>query len=285
MKITKLRVGKSGVIPRASYSNLKPSYSMEVELEEGDDPNEVILVCQKIVNYHFELDVYRESVNLIQRQFKEIRLYDAPEGLKYPSITSILGYEKDWTISKGELLQHGSMGTIQHEVFWYALKSFLETGEIIWKNPLELPKLQEHVGIVLKGSLKLNWDDYAIKEFGNIYIPKIRKVYGIEQTILNPEIRVGGTYDLIAEIEIEKGKILLVAIDLKTGGFDWRQLAFYGRTWGIQNNKKLDGMMIFPIGKTTNKCGYEKPKLETDIDSYWDEMLVAREDFKNKFNI
>jgi len=284
MKIKLIKVGKSGVIPKASFSNLRPSYSMEVEVEENDDPNEVILECQKIVNYHFDLDVYRESVNLIQKQFKDIRLYDAPEGLKYPSITSILGYEKDWTIPKGELLQYGSMGTIQHEVFWYALKTYMKKGKIVWKNPMEFSNLQKEIGIVLNGSLKLNWDDYSIKEFGNIYIPKI-KVYGIEQTILNPEIKVGGRYDLIAEIELEKGKILLVVIDLKTGAFDWRQPAFYGRTWENQNNKKLNGMMIFPIGKTTNKCGYERPKLETDIDKYWDEMLIAREDFKNTFNI
>jgi len=283
MKIREITVSKSGVIPKASFSNLRPGYSITAEVDENEDPNEIILKCKEIVNKHFELDEYREAVNLIQKQFKEIRLYDGNEGLKYPSISSILNYDKEWTISKGELLQYGSLGTILHEVFWYALNSYTNTGKIIWKDPREFANLQKEIGIVLNGSLKLNWNDYSYQAFGNEYIPKIKKIYGIEQVLLNPDIRVGGRYDLIAEIELDK--TMLAVIDLKSGGYDFRQLAFYGRTWEQQNDKKIDAMVVFPIGKTTNKCGFSKPIIETDIDHYWDEMLKKREEFRNDFNI
>ncbi|MFA4959869.1 MAG: hypothetical protein WC535_08295 [Candidatus Cloacimonas sp.] len=283
MKIREITVSKSGVIPKASYSNLRPGYSITIEVDENEDPNELILKCKEIVNKHFELDEYREAVNLIQKQFKEIRLYDGNEGLKYPSISSILNYDKEWTISKGELLQYGSLGTILHEVFWYALNSYTNTGKIVWKDPREFANLQKEIGIVLNGSLKLNWNDYSYQTFGNEYIPKIKKIYGIEQIVLNPDIRVGGRYDLIAEIELDQ--TMLAVIDLKSGGYDFRQLAFYGRTWEQQNDKKIDAMVVFPIGKTTNKCGFSKPIIETDIDLFWDKMLEKREEFRNDFNI
>ncbi len=283
MKIREITVSKSGVIPKASFSNLRPGYSITAEVDENEDPNEIILKCKEIVNKHFELDEYREAVNLIQKQFKEIRLYDGNEGLKYPSISSILNYDKEWTISKGELLQYGSLGTILHEVFWYALNSYTNTGKIVWKDPREFANLQKEIGIVLNGSLKLNWNDYSYQAFGNEYIPKIKKIYGIEQVLLNPDIRVGGRYDLIAEIELDK--TMLAVIDLKSGGYDFRQLAFYGRTWEQQNDKKIDAMVVFPIGKTTNKCGFSKPIIETDIDLFWDKMLEKREEFRNDFNI
>ena len=283
MKIREITVSKSGVIPKASFSNLRPGYSITAEVDENEDPNEIILKCKEIVNKHFELDEYREAVNLIQKQFKEIRLYDGNEGLKYPSISSILNYDKEWTISKGELLQYGSLGTILHEVFWYALDCYTNTGKIIWKDPREFANLQKEIGIVLNGSLKLNWNDYSYQAFGNEYIPKIKKIYGIEQIVLNPDIRVGGRYDLIAEIELDQ--TMLAVIDLKSGGYDFRQLAFYGRTWEQQNDKKIDAMVVFPIGKTTNKCGFSKPIIETDIDLFWDKMLEKREEFRNDFNI
>ncbi len=285
MKIKEIVVGKSGVIPKASYSNLRPNYSMTVELQEGEDVNEAIFKCKEIVNHHFELDEYRAGVDLLQKQFKKIRFYDAPEGLKYPSVTSILYYDKEWFIAEGELMQYGSMGTIIHVVFWFAVNSYFKTGKIVWKQPEDFPELQKEIGIVKTGSLQLNWEDYSYKEFGNIYIPKIKKIHGMEQTILNPEIRVGGTYDLICDLELEKGKVLLSLVDLKTGAYDFRQHACYAKTWEKINNKNIDQMVTFPLGKTDNKCGYMKPIVELDKDKYFDEFLFQREQFKNDFNV
>ncbi len=284
MRIKEVTVGKSGVIPKASYSNLRPSYNITIELDENDNENDVILRAKELVNKHFELDEYRAHVDLLQKQFKEIRFYDAPEGLKYPSITSVLYYDKDWFISKGDLIQYGSMGTIIHEVFWFALNSYLKDKKIIWKDPMEFSNLQKEIGIVLNGSLKLDWNHYSYKEFGNEYIPKIKKVYGIEQVLLNPQIRVGGTYDLIAELELDK-KPILSSIDLKTGAYDMRQLAFHAKTWNEIHEEKIQQMVVFPLGKTTNKCGYEKPKVETDIDKHWDSLLEKRSIFKDDFSI
>jgi len=284
MRIKEITVSKSGVIPKASYSNLRPSYAITIELDENDKEDDVILRAKEIVNRHFELDEYRAHVDLLQKQFKEIRFYDAPDGLKYPSITSVLYYDKEWFISKGDLIQYGSMGTIIHEVFWFALNSYLKDQKIIWKDPMEFENLQKEIGIVLNGSLKLNWNDYSYKEFGNEYIPKIKKVYGIEQVLLNPQIRVGGRYDLIAELENGKDAELSI-IDLKTGAYDFRQLAFFAKTWNEINEEKIKQMVVFPLGKTENKIGYVKPKIETDIDKYWDDLLIKREEFKNDFSI
>jgi hypothetical protein len=292
MKIKEINVSKSGVIPNASYSNLKPAYSITVELENGENEEEAIMKCKAIVNRHFELDEYSARVDLIQKQFKTLRFYPTPEGVKYPSATSVLYYDKDFFKSKGELLQYGSMGTIIHTVFWFALKSYqsdIAKGKkdikIIWKDPTEFPELEKHVGIVKEGSLQLKWENYSYQIFGNIFIPKIKKVYAIEKTVLNPEIRVGGTLDLVADLELTKGNVKLSIVDLKTGTYDFMQHAFYGKTWEKINNKKIEQMVTFPLGKTDNKQGYKSPIVETDINKYWDMMLVKREEFRDTFEI
>lgn len=280
MIIKEVVVGKSGVIPKASYSNLRPNYTLTMQVDEDDDIDEVIFKAKSIVEKHFELDEYRAKVDLLQKQFKTFRFYDAPEGLKYPSINTILGYQKEWQISKGELVQYGSMGTINHVVFWDTLKNFKKTGEIIWKEPTEFPELEKEVGIVKNGSLGLDWNDYSYKAFGEKYIPSIGEIYCIEHPLLNQEIKVGGTVDMIAEFEGE-----LCVIDLKTGGYDFQQLVFYGRTWEKLNEKKIQNMVVFPLGRTDNKQGYMRPIKDNRFDYHWDNMLEIRQQFKEDFDV
>ena len=42
MIIKEVVVGKSGVIPKASYSNLRPNYTLTMQVDEDDDIDEVI---------------------------------------------------------------------------------------------------------------------------------------------------------------------------------------------------------------------------------------------------
>lgn len=279
MKIKEVTYAKSGVIAKAAYENLRPSYSFTAQLDKNDDVEEVLKHLKGIVDNQFELDEYTAKVSLIEKQFANLRLYPV-NGFKYPSVTSVLGWDKDWYISEGELSQYGAMGTIIHKVFEDAILEYQLTGEIVWKEPEEFPELQKEISMVRGGSLKLDWNEYSYKKFGELFIPKLGKIEAMEKVVINDEIKVGGTLDLIAPWE-EK----LSIIDFKTGYYGWPQLAFYGNTWSVLNKKNIEQMVIFPIGKTKNKCGYEKPKINTDIAGEWKEMLKARETFKLRFGI
>jgi hypothetical protein len=279
MKIKEVTYAKSGVIAKAAYENLRPSYSFTAELDKEDNVEDVLKHLKGIVDNQFELDEYTAKVSLVEKQFANMRLYPV-NGFKYPSITSVLGWDKDWYISEGELSQYGAIGTIIHKVFEDAIINYQKTGELIWKEPEEFPELQKEISMVRGGSLQLDWNDYSYKTFGNEYIPKLGKICAMEETVANDEIKTAGTLDILAPFGDK-----LSIIDLKSGAYDFRQLAFYGNTWSVLNGKDVEQMVIFPLGKTDNKSGYKKPIINTDIAGEWKEMLKARETFKKRFGI
>lgn len=281
MKIKEITYSKSGVISKAAYENLRPSYSFTAELDDGEKVEEALKHIKEIIDGQFALDEYQAKVDLIEKQYQSLRLYDF-NGTKYPSITSILGWEKEWWIPEGELSQYRSMGTIIHAVFEDAIMTFQKSKELIWKEPEEFPKLKDDIAIVKTGNLELDWNDYSYKTFGEKFIPELGEVLAIEHTVINDEIKTAGTLDLIAPFGKDQK---LSIIDLKTGDYDWRQLAFYGNTWSVLNKREIEQMVIFPLGRTDNKCGYKKPITNDDIPGEWKEMLKARETFKKRFGI
>ena len=89
IKIKEISAGLSGVIPVASYENLRPSYNMVVELIGDVNPDEVFDYIEEILHDRFELEVNRAKTDLIERDYANIRFREK-DGKKYPSVTSIL---------------------------------------------------------------------------------------------------------------------------------------------------------------------------------------------------
>jgi len=280
MKIKEITYGKSGVISKAAYENLKPFYSMTVELDTNDNIEERIQYIKDIIDKQFAMDEYKAKVDLLKKQYDTIKFYDAPNNLIYPSITSVLFYDQEWFIPAGELSQHGSAGTIIHKISEYTLLTFQKTGKFIWKEPKDFLKLKKEIGIIKRGNLGLKIEDYSYKMFGEKYFPKVGEILALEKPLLNHEIRTGGTPDIIAPYED-----ILSVIDLKTGNYDFRQLAFYAKTWNLHHKEKIKQMVIFPVGKNDNKRGYKQPIINQDIDGEYNEMLKKREKFRIDFGI
>lgn len=268
MKVKEITVGLSGTIPVASYENLKPSYSMTIELLDGESEGEAFLQAQTRLRQMFEQEANRAKADLIEKQYSTMRFYEK-DGKKYPSVTSILGWDTDWSITEDELRQYASRGTIVHKL----IEIFLKTKK--WADPKDLPELREDVAIVLGGSKKLHWNECSHIAFFDKYISEL-KVIQQETTVVNDEHLYAGRFDLLAMFEGKK-----TLIDFKCGKTsDFRQLSAYSACV-----EGVEQLAIFPVGPSDTKQGYSKPKVCDTITSEFNEFLRARAKFRNRFGI
>jgi hypothetical protein len=269
VKYKEISVGISGVIPVASYENLRPSFSATIEVQEGDNEDDVVKAGMKLVNYHFDVMVDKAKVDLIEKQYKNIRFREI-DGKKYPSVTSILSWDKEWKISEDELSQYAARGTIVHKLIELYLK------DKKWINPIDLkePEIVEAIDILMGGSLGLHWNQCSheafFKEFGDDI-----EIESIEQVVINKEVRYSGRYDIKGKY---KGKKAIM--DCKTGAYDLAQLAAYAVC-----EDKIEQLIVLPVGITTNKSGVMKPIVSDDIEGEFKRFLYAREKFRKRFGI
>lgn len=269
MRYKEISVGISGVIPIASYENLRPSFNATIEVQEGDDENEVVKKGMEMVNHHFELMVDTAKVDLIEKQYKNIRFREI-DGIKYPSVTSIMNWDKEWRVSEDELSQYAARGTIVHK----QIEIFLKTG--IWVEPKEIkePEIEEAISILMSGSLKLHWDDCSHK----VLLEHIRKdivVDDIEKVCVNKELRYSGQYDIKGTYQGKRS-----IIDNKSGCYDFAQLAAYAVC-----EPGIEQLVVFPVGPTDNKSGYKKPDITTDIEGEFKRFVYKRDKFRKRFGI
>lgn len=268
MKIKEIRAALSGVIPIASYENLKPTYEIVAELEEGDNVEDSMKDLRTKLRWHFDQEGNNAKADLIQKQYSNIRLYEK-DGKKYPSVTSILGWNVDWKISEDELQQYGSRGTIVHKM----VERFLTDG--VWVEPTDIPELENDVASVTGGSLKLSWNSCSYKDAID-QIAGDLKVIEQEKELYNDENLYAGRVDLIC---LYKGKKTI--LDFKTGTTtDMRQLAAYAAC-----EDGIEQLVILPVGPTTNKSGFKKPVVCTDIEKEFKAFLYARSKFRQRFGI
>lgn len=270
MKIKEIRASKSGVIPIASYSNLRPGYEVVADLEEGDNPSECLEKLQNILDARFAIEENQALIKLIKKQFKNIGFHKNEEdGKNYPRTSSIMGWDSDWKIPKHELSQYGARGTIVHKL----IHLYVTTNE--WLDPNGMKDLQNEVNLLLSGNLKLHWNDCSHKKFMEKFRGDIGKVEAMEKTVFNKESFYSGTPDLISSF-----KGLKSVIDYKTGQYDFAQLASYAAC--IKGIKQL---VIFPVGKNTNVSGYSKPVIKTNWEDDWNRFVGMRDRFRENFGI
>jgi len=268
MKIKEIRAALSGVIPIASYENLKPYYEIVAELDADDDVDVEFKKLKDVLRWHFEQEGNRAKADVIEKQYAGIRFYER-EGKKYPSVTSITGWNTDWKITEDELQQYGSRGTIVHKL----IELYFRDG--MWRNPLEIPELENDVAVLMGGSKKLSWIDCS-------YVAAIKAIAGDlqvleqENELYNEEHLYAGRADLLCKY---KGKLTIM--DFKTGATtDMRQLAAYGACC-----EGVEQLVILPVGPTDNKSGLKKPVVSTNIEKEFKSFLYARAKFRERFGI
>lgn len=214
----------------------------------------------------------RSLVDRIIAERKDIRFYDAGNGKKYPSITSIIGWDKDFFVPKEELVQYAARGTIVHK----QIEIFLNTGE--WKNAKEIVELHRDYVVVSRGSLGLSLDGYHIDDFCRDF--KIKPI-DTESVSYNHEYQYAGRRDCKCELDGKK-----TILDFKTSTsidkkYALSQLAAHLFCPG---NEDVEQVMAVPVNNTT-KQGYSKPILlsRKEVEEYFKLFLKAREDFRFRF--
>lgn len=267
MRIKEIHYGLSGVIPTSSYENLRPSFDMTVVPEEGEDATTIFKNLQGYLHQLFEQESNRGKADLIDRQYSNIRFREK-DGKKYPSVTSILGWDKDWHITDDELRQYASRGTIMDAL----VTVFLTTGK--WFDPTELQSLREDVSVLMSGGLMLTWEQCSHKAFMATYRKKI-EAEAFHGTVFNDEVLYSGEWDILGRYDGVRS-----IMDIKHGQFDMRQLAAYAIC-----EKDIEQLVILPVGPTDNKCGYKRPVVCDTIQKEFEEFLKARAKFKQRFGI
>ena len=268
MKIKGIKASLSGVIPIASYENLRPHYEIVAEVEEGDDVNAEFKKLKAVLRWHFEQEGNNAKADLIEKQYQNIRFYEK-DGKKFPSVTSITGWNVDWKISEDELQQYASRGTIIHKL----VELYLSEGS--WADPLEIPDLENDVATLMAGSKKLSWKDCSYQKALDGIIGDL-KVLQQEQEVYNEEHLYAGRADLVC---LYKGK--QTVIDFKAGTTtDMRQLAAYAACL-----EGIEQLVIVPVGPTDNKSGFKKPIVCTDLAGEYKKFLYARAKFRERFGI
>ena len=266
IKIKEITVSLSGVIPVAAYENLRPGFSITAEPIDGEKPEKIIASLQQYLHAVFENESNRGKADLIDKQYSNIRFYEK-DGKKYPSVTSILNWDKEWRVTDDELRQYASRGNIVEAI----VQRFLETGE--WIDPLEIPELREDVSILMSGSLMFTWENCSHKAFMKAYQDIQADVF--QRTVYNDEALYAGTEDILGAFEGIRS-----VMDIKTGGFDMRQLAAYAIC-----EKDIEQLVVLPVGPTDNKCGYKRPVVCDTVQKEFAEFLKARAKFKQRFGV
>jgi len=271
----------TGVIPTGAYENEKPMFSITETLENvnGVHTDEWVSGRQKelqTICYGAFQERERESlIKRIEKERKDIRFYHRGEK-RYPSVTSIIGWDADYHVSPEDLVQYASQGEINH----LKLNYYITKGE--WLPAEKIPEAYKHIVILTKGNLKLDIDSGNLPAFLDAYPIKFQTS---EQEVFNDEHLYAGRYDATG-IPTENKKEWIEAIptifDLKRTPDpvkNFKQMAAYAMCCpGVKQ------MVIIPVNDKT-KQGFSKPIVTKDIDSYFKMFLQDRVAFKERFGI
>lgn len=291
-RIIEVTASFTGKISTGNYENTAPFFAAKetIEIEdENIDVNKTIEIrqaeLQEICRGQFKRVAEIEYQEKIAKTYQNIRFYEAGNGEKYPSVTSVLSMDENFFVTPDELAQSASRGTIIHK----QVEEFLKTGK--WLEPKEFPELAPHVMTVVKGSLGLLLDDVS---FVNFYKDYPFKVLLQEGKVINPEYKYAGRFDILCVIEsANPGKWekiegvqfdVTTLLDIKTG-------ASLDKTKGFTQQsayaKALDNVAQIGLIHLTkeNQCGFAKPSVTAKIESYWNIFLNKRSKFAERYGV
>lgn len=288
MKI-KIASGYSGVIATGSYENSRPNFSAEIEYDTAEVLTEseirtIIENGQKNlhdISYGMFKSVEQQMVvERINRERKDIRFRKAPNGKLYPSMTSVLNWDKDFNVPPHELQQYASQSNITHA----RVHNFISTGK--WVEPKDLKECHSDIVICTKGNLKLDTDAGNFPSFLEDY-PILEMKNG--EVIFDDELEISGEPDFIGIPDIEKGKWkkafpqikqIPTVFDVKRSANDDEghlcQIFGYSKPLGIKQG------CIIPLNNKT-KQGFSTPVISDKKDYHLAIVANKRKSFRERF--
>jgi len=283
MKITKLKVGSTfgGVISEQDYDNRRvmwpDGYEIETEGMTLDEARKLrIKLREELLSEQWErMEILRNKVkaDALQRQMSKARIREK-DNKQYVSVTTITSWDKNFFMKDGELLQHAARGKLIDKLVehWFEKQVWLELKELV----KQYPELRADAAIMWQGNLKLRLDTLTHEKFFEKYGEDF-KIEKAKPVIFNEEHMYSGEPDFIGYF-----KDIRSIIDVKSGDFDWEQLAAYAKGDDVGD---IEQLVIIPVGETTNDCGYMKPKVNKEIDAEFKKFIQMRNKFKENFGI
>jgi hypothetical protein len=272
LKSTEIVASYSGKISTGRYENESPFFSIKEEWTNAD--KEFIISRQKLLNQlcydRFTECANRSLVDRLKEQYHHLRFYMF-NGIQLPSVTSIIGWDKDFFMAPEELAQYAARGTIIHK----QVEIFLKTDKLI--PPEEIPEVFPQYVTMTKGSLKLTLDGF---NFVSFFEKNPIELIDTEKQVVNLDKKYSGRMDIKAKFN---GKVSIM--DVKTGTVDetecFKQLAAYAKGSG---NSDVSQLVIIPINNKT-KQGFSEPKVTSDIEKYFSLFLEDRKKFEERFGL
>jgi len=210
------------------------------------------------------------------------------EGITYPSVTTVLSAIYPIVFPEYKLRQYASRGSIVDA----QIKYFLRTGR--WEtNLLKIPQSEEemlkmctHIKIVTQGNLHLRWQDCNFRGFMEKYGQDFKPWKGEfkEEVCFNKQHRYVGSPDWAClyrdEPAIADFKACANYPQHKILKFK-KQMSAYARCDG---NEEVKQVVVIPLNPT-NKCGFSRPIVEGEVDTYFKYFLKDRQLFKQIYGI
>lgn len=283
----------TGKISTGQFENESPYFSAKeiIEIEDIPTPeidriiearqSELKDICYGQFKKHAEI-AYQEKV---AKAYQNIRFYDASNGQKYPSVTSIINMDENFFTPPDELAQMAARGTIIHK----QVELFLKDGK--WRDAKDIPEVAFQLMTVVKGTLGLSIDDVNFPAFFKEYPFKVLKQ---EETVINHESKYAGRFDILAVIESSnKGKWDKVEgvifdvptlLDVKTGASLDKLKGFTQQAAYAKTDESIKQIGLIHLTKE-NQCGYAKPSLSSKIEHYLNIFLTKRQKFAERYGV
>lgn len=284
----------TGKISTGQFENESPFFAVKEVIEEEpgvDTPitdaevKERQQLLQELCYAQFKRHADQAYAERIAKKYTEIRFYDGKDGLKYPSVTSIINMDAQFFVSPDELAQCAARGTVIHK----QVEIFLGTGE--WKAPKDIAEVSPCYLTVIKGSLGLDMEDV---DFRGFYADYPFKVLSLESVLLNHEYRYAGRRDIKCIIEsanpgkwakIEGIKFDVPTIlDIKTGTSLDKTKGLTQQAAYAKCDEDVEQIGLIHLNKEV-KQGFSAPVVTTNIDRYFALFMKTRNDFKTRYAI
>ena len=265
---------------------MRPGFAASAEFElDFKDKDEMLMnielyqsELQGICYKSFEAEALKAKIIKVQEDLKNFRFYEC-DGEKFPSVTSINNYDKEFHVVDEDLKVYCAQGNIIDA----EIRNFVKTG--VYKQSSELLECTADRFILKSRALasgkRLSLDGWNFQGFLEKYL--ITDLKSIEEPVFNKKYRYAGTPDLIG---IFNGSKTLVSIKrTKSETDNLIQESAYANCEGLEDVKQMMVVEMKSEDDGGNKCGYSKPIISTEIAKYFELFLRKRSDFLKIYGI
>lgn len=209
-------------------------------------------------------------------------------GIKYPSVTTILSAIYPISFPEYKLRQYAARGSIVHA----QIRHFLHTGK--WETDLmkiprteaEMLRMCSDLRIVSQGSLRLSWRDCNFLGFLDKYGKDFKPWEGGvgDELCFNDQFGYVGTRDWRCLYKDEPA-----VADFKTSShYSEDKVRKFKKQTSAYAKCDVNGVIkqtiIIPLNPG-NKCGFSKPIIERDVDTYFKYFVKDRQIFREVYGL